>query len=88
MRKGCFLLMLALSGPGCLSSGTHVESEARQTTPPRMVEPPPPPISADQVTESNAADSAQALARELDSESHTGSAAPAMASTTANTIKP
>jgi hypothetical protein len=80
------LLALALSGPGCLSSGTHVEKEARQTPPVRMPEAPPPPVTADQVTETNAFDSAQALAREMDSESNSRPAA--LAQTEVNTLKP
>lgn len=86
IRKGCLLLALALSGPGCLNSGTHVEKEARQTPPVRMPEAPPPPLTADQVTETNASESAQALARELDSEAVSRPAAPAQ--TTVNTMKP
>lgn len=92
IRKGCLLLALVLSGPGCLSSGTHVETEARQMPPVRMPEapPPPPPITADQVTETNAFESAQALARELDSENNSRPAAPVLppVPTTVNTVKP
>jgi hypothetical protein len=87
MRKGCLLLIMALSGSGCLSSGTHVESEARKAPPPRMAEPPP-PISADQVTETNAVDSVQALAREMEYESLSQQAAPTMTATTVNSSKP
>ena len=71
-RTGYVLLMLALIGPGCLSSGTHVAKESRKAAPVQMtIAPPPPPpappsVTPDQVTESNAPDSAQALAREMD----------------------
>jgi hypothetical protein len=88
MRKGCLLLVLALSGPGCLSSGTHVEAESRQAPPVHMTEAPPPAVTADQVTEANAPDVAQALAREIDYDVNSHPAAPAMAGTMANSMKP
>lgn len=68
VRRGCLLLLLALTGPGCLSSGSHVEAESRQAPPVQMVNvpPPPPAVTADQVTEANAAEKVQALARELE----------------------
>jgi hypothetical protein len=90
MRKGCLLLMLALSGLGCLSPGSHVEKESRQAPPVRLAEAPPPPpaITADQVTEANAADSVQALSREMDDEINRQSAAAVMATTMANPMKP
>jgi hypothetical protein len=66
-RTGCLLLVLALTGPGCLSSGTHVEAESRKTAPLHMTEAPP-AVTPDQVNEANAADQAQALAREMDYE--------------------
>ncbi len=69
MRKGCVLLTLALAGAGCVSPGTHVEEEARKTPVVQMAPTPPPAppaVTADQVTEANAAEMAQALARELD----------------------
>jgi hypothetical protein len=71
-RKGCLLLMLALMGPGCLSSGTHVAKESRKAAPVQMtIAPPPPPpppptVTPDQVTESNTPDIVQALSREMD----------------------
>ncbi len=67
-RKGCLLLALALAGPGCLSSGAHVAEEVRKTPPVQMAEAPPPPpiVTPDQVTEANAVEMAQALAREMD----------------------
>lgn len=71
-RKGCVLLMLALVGPGCLSSGTHVAKDSRKAAPAQMViappppPPAPPPVTADQVTDANASDAAQALGREID----------------------
>jgi hypothetical protein len=64
-----------------------VEKEARQTPPVQMPEAPP-PVTADQVTETNAFDSVQALAREMDSESNNRPAAPALAQTSVNTMKP
>jgi hypothetical protein len=69
-RKGCLLLLLALVGPGCLSSGSHVAKEAKQAAPVQMTfappPPPPPSVTADQVREDNTADIVQALAREMD----------------------
>ncbi len=90
-RKGSLLLILALSGPGCLSPGSHVEKESRQAPPVRLTEapsPPPPAITADQVNEANATDSVQALSREMDDEITRQSAAAAMATTMANPMKP
>jgi hypothetical protein len=73
-RTGYVLLMLALIGPGCLSSGTHVAKDSRKAAPVQMtIAPPPPPppsVTPDQVTESNAPDSAQALSREMDYDAH------------------
>jgi hypothetical protein len=71
MRKGCLLLLLALVGPGCLSSGTHVAKEAKQAPPVQMTfapppPPPPPSVTADQVTEANTTDIVQAMTREMD----------------------
>jgi hypothetical protein len=72
MRKGCLLLMLALVGPGCLSSGSHVAKESKQAQPVQMtIAPPPPPpappsVTADQVNESNVSDVIQAMSREMD----------------------
>lgn len=71
MRKGSLLLMLSLSGLGCLSSGSHVEKESRQAAPVQMTfapppPPPPPAVTADQVNETNTADVVQALTREMD----------------------
>ncbi len=71
MRKGCLLLLLALVGPGCLSSGSHVAKEAQQAPPVQMTfapppPPPPPSVTADQVTEANTADIVQAMTREMD----------------------
>lgn len=71
-RTGFVLLMLALIGPGCLSSGTHVAKESRKAAPVQMpIAPPPPPpappsVTADQVSESNTPDIVQALSREMD----------------------
>ena len=70
-RKGCLLLLLALVGPGCLSSGSHVTKEAKQAPPVQMTfapppPPPPPSVTADQVTEANTADIVQAMTREMD----------------------
>ncbi|MGH7169410.1 MAG: hypothetical protein ACRELF_16515 [Gemmataceae bacterium] len=87
MRKGCLLLVLALSGPGCLSSGTHVEAESRQMPPLRMAEAPP-AVTADQVNEANAASIPQALAREMDYESNGLSPAPTTATPNMNMMKP
>lgn len=87
MRKECLLLVLALTGPGCLSSGTHGEAKS-QPPPLQMREAPPPPtITADQVNEANAASIPQALGREMDFEANQLSAAPAMATTNANMMK-
>jgi hypothetical protein len=83
MRKGCLLLTLVLIGPGCLSSGTHVAKESRQAPPVQMTTalpsrtPPPPPVTADQITEANASEKAQELARELDYEVNNQRTAPA-----------
>jgi hypothetical protein len=75
MRKGCLLLMLALVGPGCLSSGSHVAKEAQQAAPVQMTFAPPPPsppaVTPDQVTESNTADIVQAMTREMDHDAAT-----------------
>lgn len=71
-RKGCLLLILALLGSGCLSSGSHVAKESRKAAPVQMViappppPPAPPPVTPDQVTESNTPDVVQAMAREMD----------------------
>jgi hypothetical protein len=69
-RKGWVLLMLALGGPGCLTQTAHLEEEAKKMPPVQTVEAPPPRpvVTPDEVTESNAAEKAQALARELDQE--------------------
>lgn len=88
IRKGCLLLVLAVTGPGCLSPGTHVEAESKKTPPVQMTEAPPPAITADQVTEVNAASIPQALAREMEYEANNLAAAPAMAATNGNTTKP
>jgi len=70
-RKGCLLLLLALVGPGCLSSGSHVAKEAKQAAPAQMAFAPPPPpsppsVTPDQVTEANTAVIVQAMTREMD----------------------
>jgi hypothetical protein len=78
MRKGCLVLVLALMGPGCVSPGTKVEEEARKTPAVRVTEtapPAPPTVTADQVTDGNAAAMAAALARELDYDANQRSAA-------------
>ena len=85
MRKAWLLLVLAASGPGCLSSGTHVEAESRRVPPVRMAEaPPPPPVTGDQVTEGNVADITQALSKEMD---YDVNSRPTM-TTNANSMKP
>ena len=86
MRKGCLLLVLALTGPGCLSSGTHAGA---RPTPEQMAEvPPPPAVTVDQIDEANAAEKAQALNREMDYEAGSPPAAPAMATPNTNIMKP
>jgi hypothetical protein len=67
-----------------------VEAESRQTPPVRMTEapPPPPPVTADQVSDANASEIVQALSREMDCETNNQPAAPAMATTMTNTVKP
>jgi hypothetical protein len=70
-RKGYLLLLLALVGPGCLSSGSHVAKEAKQAVPAQMTFAPPPPpappsVTPDQVTEANAPEIVNALNREMD----------------------
>ena len=84
MRKAWLLLVLAASGPGCLSSGTHVETESRRVPPVRMAEAPPPPVTGDQVTEGNVADITQALSKEMD---YDVNSRPTM-TTNANPMKP
>lgn len=94
MRKECLLLLVALVGPGCLSSGSHVTKEAKQATPVQMTFAPPAPsappaVTPDQVTEANTTDVVQALSREMDYDATARQpAAPAMAmpmrATTAN----
>ena len=90
MRNGCVLLMLALVGPGCLSSGSHVAKEKQQAPPVQMTfAPPPPAVTADQVTESNAADIVQAMTRELDYDATIRRpAAPTPMPMAANTMNP
>jgi hypothetical protein len=90
MRKGCILLVLALGGMGCISPGSHVENESRQSPPVRLTEAPPPPpaVTADQVTEANTADIIQAMNREMDYDANSQPAAAAMATTMANPSKP
>jgi hypothetical protein len=90
MRKSCLLLVLALAGPGCLNPGAHVAEEARKTPPVQMTEAPPPPpvVTPDQVTEANAVEMAQAVARELDYAANEHPAAPATAETRESTAKP
>jgi hypothetical protein len=87
-RKGIVLLMLAVSGPGCLSPGSKVETEARQTPPVRMAEAPPPPaVTVDQITDANGPQKAMELARELDFEDNARFGGPAM-SMNGNTMSP
>ena len=91
MRKGAMLLVLALAASGCISPGSHVEQEARKTpvvqmTPTPPPQPPAPPVvTADQVTEANAAEKAQALAREMDFDANER---PAAAPVMTNMTKP
>jgi len=73
MWKGCLVLVLTLLGSGCVSPGSKVETEARKTPPVQMKEAPPitqptapPTVTAEQVTDNNAAQIVQALNRELD----------------------
>lgn len=90
MRKGCLFLLLALSGAGCLSPGSRVEVESRQTQPVRLTEappPPPPPVTADQVNDGNTADIVQALNREMDYETNGQPVSTAIATTMANPMK-
>lgn len=92
MRKACLLLTLALVGPGCLSSGSHVAKESKQQPPVQMTfappaPPPPPAVTADQVSESNTADIVQAMTRELDYDAHPP-AAPAPRPMMASTMNP
>ncbi len=66
-RKGCFLLALALAGSGCISPMTHPDEPAHKTPPVQAAAAPPPPVvTPDEVTEANAGEKAQALAKELD----------------------
>lgn len=99
MRKGCFLLLLILSGPGCLSPGSHVEAESRRSPQVRMALAPAPPmtpapapvpqiVTADQVYETNAPEIVQALSKEMDYETNSGRMPPAMATTMANPTRP
>lgn len=96
MRKGCVLLLLALVGPGCLSSGTHVAKASRQAQPVQMTfapppPPPPPSVTADQVNETNTADIVQAMTREMDYDATMRQRAAPMPMTmpqTANTVSP
>lgn len=90
MRKGC-LLLLILSGPGCLSPGSRVEVESRQSPPVRIAPAPPPPaaiVTADQVNENNAGDVVQALNREMDYDANNQRTPPPMATTMANPMRP
>jgi hypothetical protein len=61
-RIACLLLVVALSGTGCLGV-QNVQAPALPPPPP--VSPPPPPVLAGQVTESNAAQILQALNDEI-----------------------
>jgi hypothetical protein len=88
IRKGYLLLGLVLCGPGCLSPGSHVETESRQAPQVRMTEAPPPPVTADQVSDANASEIVQALSREMDYETNNQSTGSAIATTMANTMKP
>ncbi len=73
MRKGSLLVVLTLLGSGCVSPGSKVETEARKTPPVQMTaaqpiaQPSAPPtVTAEQVTDNNAAQIVQALNRELE----------------------
>jgi hypothetical protein len=67
-RKRCFLLALALAGPGCLGPMTHLDEEAHKMPAPVPVvmTPAPPIVTPDEVTDANAGEKARALAQELD----------------------
>lgn len=69
-RTGCFLLALALAGTGlgCLNPMTHPDDEHKPPPVQAMTTaaPAPPIVTADEVTEVNAVEKAQALAKELD----------------------
>lgn len=80
MRKGCLLLMLALTGPGCMTPTPKLEDEAKKMPPVQTVEMPPPPpspvVTPDEVTESNAVEKARALANEMDRDTRGGATKP------------
>ena len=69
-RNGCFLLALVLAGTGlgCLNPMTHPDDEHKPPPVPAMTTGPaaPPMVTPDEVTEANAIEKAQALAKELD----------------------
>jgi hypothetical protein len=69
-RNGCFLLALALAGTGlgCLNPMTHPDDEHKPPPVQAMKPAPaaPPIVTPDEVTEANAVEKAQALAKELD----------------------
>jgi|GEM_PF-5837375 hypothetical protein len=94
MRKGCLLLMLALVGPGCLSSGSQVAKEKQQAPPVQMIPAPPPPpppppaVTADQVNESNVTDVIQAMTREMDYDATIRQPAASPASTMEHAMNP
>ena len=69
-RNGCFLLALALAGTGlgCLNPVTQPYNEHKPPPVQAMTTaaPAPPIVTPDEVTEANAVEKAQALAKELD----------------------
>lgn len=67
-RRGCFLLALALAGPGCIGPMTRLEDEPPKTPPVQVAAPHPAPpiVTPDEVTEANAGEKAAALSKELD----------------------
>ncbi len=76
-RKSCFLLALALAGPGCLAPMTpHLDDEALKPVPVQaVIKPAPPIVTPDEVNETNATDKALELAHELDYAANEHSAA-------------
>ncbi len=66
--KRIFWIVLgaALAGSGCVPTTFQRQEETRPVPPPpKPPAPPPPPVSAETITEANARDKANAMAREL-----------------------